>query len=177
MLSLPLYYIPPVVILTTMVSYPLSVSLFTSSFIPVTDTRFLPSSSVRPDSESLSVACISYHRWPSCVLSVWLLCCGLFPVHCVKKNVKSRVCEIWDFHGDEDSSRRFSGLWHSVVLWWDTNVVHHIRSFMRVYPKVSGLAAWSENCKWYSSLLLGQSYRGFIGQSIEFCRHNALCHF
>jgi hypothetical protein len=24
-----------------------------------------------------------------------------------------------------------------------------------VYPKVSGLAAWSENCKWYSSLLLG----------------------
>jgi hypothetical protein len=23
---------------------------------------------------------------------------------------------------------------------------------MRVYPKVSGLAAWSENCKWYSSL-------------------------
>jgi hypothetical protein len=24
-----------------------------------------------------------------------------------------------------------------------------------VYPKVSGLAAWSENCKWYSSLPLG----------------------
>jgi hypothetical protein len=24
----------------------------------------------------------------------------------------------------------------------------------RVYPKVSGLAAWSENCKWYSSLPL-----------------------
>jgi hypothetical protein len=24
----------------------------------------------------------------------------------------------------------------------------------RVYPKVSGLAAWSENCKWYSSLSL-----------------------
>jgi len=24
-----------------------------------------------------------------------------------------------------------------------------------VYPKVSGLAAWSENCKWYSSLALG----------------------
>jgi hypothetical protein len=21
---------------------------------------------------------------------------------------------------------------------------------MRVYPNVSGLAAWSENCKWYS---------------------------
>jgi hypothetical protein len=25
----------------------------------------------------------------------------------------------------------------------------------RVYPKVSGLAAWSENYKWYSSLPLG----------------------
>jgi len=24
----------------------------------------------------------------------------------------------------------------------------------RVYPKLSGLAAWSENCKWYSSLPL-----------------------
>jgi hypothetical protein len=28
-------------------------------------------------------------------------------------------------------------------------------NYMRVYPKVSGLAACSENCKWYSSLLLG----------------------
>jgi hypothetical protein len=27
--------------------------------------------------------------------------------------------------------------------------------FKRVYPKVSGLTAWSENCKWYSSLPLG----------------------
>jgi hypothetical protein len=25
----------------------------------------------------------------------------------------------------------------------------------RVYPKVSGPAAWSENCKWYNSLALG----------------------
>jgi hypothetical protein len=25
----------------------------------------------------------------------------------------------------------------------------------RVYPKVSGLAAWSENCKWYGFLPLG----------------------
>jgi hypothetical protein len=31
------------------------------------------------------------------------------------------------------------------------------RAFMntRMYPKVSGLAAWSEKCKWYSSLPLG----------------------
>jgi hypothetical protein len=27
-----------------------------------------------------------------------------------------------------------------------------IRFITRVYPKVSGLATWSENCKWYSSL-------------------------
>jgi len=26
---------------------------------------------------------------------------------------------------------------------------------MRVYPEVSGLATWSKNCKWYSSLPLG----------------------
>jgi hypothetical protein len=26
---------------------------------------------------------------------------------------------------------------------------------MRVYPKISGLAAWSENCKWYRYLPLG----------------------
>jgi len=26
---------------------------------------------------------------------------------------------------------------------------------MRVYPTVSGLAAWSENSKWYNSLPLG----------------------
>jgi hypothetical protein len=25
---------------------------------------------------------------------------------------------------------------------------------MRLYPKISGLASWSENCKWYSSLRL-----------------------
>jgi hypothetical protein len=27
--------------------------------------------------------------------------------------------------------------------------------FTRVYPKVSGLAAWSKNCKWYISVPLG----------------------
>jgi L-ribulose-5-phosphate 3-epimerase UlaE len=33
---------------------------------------------------------------------------------------------------------------------------HSIKEeYMRVYPKVPGLAAWSENCKWYSSLPVG----------------------
>jgi hypothetical protein len=27
--------------------------------------------------------------------------------------------------------------------------------YMWVYPKVSGLTAWSENCEWYSTLALG----------------------
>jgi hypothetical protein len=31
-------------------------------------------------------------------------------------------------------------------------VKFHVTELMRVYPKVSGLAAWSENCKWYSYL-------------------------
>jgi hypothetical protein len=41
----------------------------------------------------------------------------------------------------------------------------------RVYPKVAGLAAWSEDCKWYSSLPLSAVV------SHEFCVHNHLCCF
>jgi len=37
---------------------------------------------------------------------------------------------------------------------YDTAEVTSIRT--RVIPKVSGLAAWSQNCKWYSSLQLGR---------------------
>jgi hypothetical protein len=29
---------------------------------------------------------------------------------------------------------------------------HIALCYIRVYPKLSGLAAWSENCKWYGSL-------------------------
>jgi hypothetical protein len=32
---------------------------------------------------------------------------------------------------------------------------HTYAHYTRVYKKVSGLAAWRENCKWYSSLPLG----------------------
>jgi hypothetical protein len=38
---------------------------------------------------------------------------------------------------------------------------------MRVYPKVSGLAAWSENCEWYSSLPLGAVLLLFIVVSVH----------
>jgi hypothetical protein len=36
-----------------------------------------------------------------------------------------------------------------------TYIHTYIHRHTRVYPKVSGLAACSENCKWYSSLPLG----------------------
>jgi hypothetical protein len=44
---------------------------------------------------------------------------------------------------------------------------------MRVYPKVSGLAAWSANVKWYSSLPLG----AVVSLFCEFCRHDPSCCF
>jgi hypothetical protein len=48
----------------------------------------------------------------------------------------------------------------------------------RVYPKVSELVAWNENCKWYSSLPLGAViYRYFVSQSSQFCHHNPMCCF
>jgi hypothetical protein len=43
---------------------------------------------------------------------------------------------------------------------WVTEECYEFAAFqgairLSVYPKVSGLAAWRENCKWYSSLPLG----------------------
>jgi len=49
--------------------------------------------------------------------------------------------------------------------------------YTKVYPKVSGLAAWSENCEWCRSLLLGAVVSHFVTQSSEFFRHNHLCWF
>jgi hypothetical protein len=36
-----------------------------------------------------------------------------------------------------------------------SKVLQNVILSARVYPRVPGLAAWSENCKWYSSLPLG----------------------
>jgi hypothetical protein len=38
-----------------------------------------------------------------------------------------------------------------------------------VYPKVSGLAAWSENCKWYSSLPLDAVVSLLCESAITLC--------
>jgi hypothetical protein len=40
-------------------------------------------------------------------------------------------------------------------------ILYGINKLTRVYPKVSGLAAWSKNCKWYSSLPLGEAVLPF----------------
>jgi hypothetical protein len=48
-----------------------------------------------------------------------------------------------------------------------------IHNYRRVYTEVPGLAAWSDNCKWYSSLPLG----AVVSLFCEFCRHNLLCCF
>jgi hypothetical protein len=56
-----------------------------------------------------------------------------------------------------DSRRRFLRAVEGYVM-----TIHERNEYVReliiiktVYLKVSGLAAWNENCKWYSSLPLG----------------------
>jgi hypothetical protein len=46
--------------------------------------------------------------------------------------------------------------------------------YTRVYPKVSGLAAWSKNCKWYISLPLDAVVSLLESQSSEVCLHYPL---
>jgi hypothetical protein len=66
---------------------------------------------------------------------------SVFCITAVSRFSRRSVCSylniIW--HPDQGEMPQFSR------PTWD----------MRVYPKVSGLATWSENCKWYSSLPLG----------------------
>jgi hypothetical protein len=52
-----------------------------------------------------------------------------------------------------------------------------MKAYTRVYPKVSGLAAWSEKCIWYISLPLGAVVSLFVSQYSEFCHYNPLCCF
>jgi len=46
-------------------------------------------------------------------------------------------------------------LWMKNVMYRSVSCVHSSSGHMRMYPKVSGLATWSENCKWCSSPPLG----------------------
>jgi hypothetical protein len=51
--------------------------------------------------------------------------------------------------GEEKNSQPTKDNFH-VASYFDVK-----EKYRRVFRKVSGLAAWSENCKWYSSLPLG----------------------
>jgi hypothetical protein len=53
--------------------------------------------------------------------------------------------------------------------------VHFGLFYRRVYPKVSRPAAWSENCKLYRSLPLGEFVSLLCESPSEFCLHNPLC--
>jgi len=55
----------------------------------------------------------------------------------------------------------------SIEVWRARGAIPPLHSHKTVYPKVSGLASWSENCKWYH----------FVSQSSEFCLQNPLCCF
>jgi hypothetical protein len=63
---------------------------------------------------------------------------------------------------------------HSFFEWYSNwPFPNCMLSSTKVYPKVSGLVAWSKNYKCYSSLPLGVVVSIFH----EFCRHNPLCCF
>jgi hypothetical protein len=65
-------------------------------------------------------------------------------------------------------------LWptNSCCLKAESKMFEKIRIMYVGVSKVSGLAAWSENCKWYSSVPLCAIVSLFVSQSSEFCRHN-----
>jgi len=43
---------------------------------------------------------------------------------------------------------------HALVNHLQAQMAESLAHISKVYPKVSGLAAWSENCKWYSPIWL-----------------------
>jgi len=59
-------------------------------------------------------------------------------------------------HGNEPSGSETDG--EFLTIWATVSIsitLFHGDNDTRMYPNVSGLAACSENCKWYSSLPLG----------------------
>jgi hypothetical protein len=71
-------------------------------------------------------------------------------------NIWGTVEGIWNVQDVSNSFSEEKSKLIAVIL-----TEHHTRKAYwgsggsRVYPKVSGLASWSENCKWYGSLPLG----------------------
>jgi hypothetical protein len=76
----------------------------------------------------------------------------VFMVWCLVNHRGNCTFWGWEVHGNGSGSYPVVGFdIGSVIRALETGIF--IRR--RVYPKVSGLAAWSEDCKWYSSLHLG----------------------
>jgi hypothetical protein len=69
-----------------------------------------------------------------------------------------------------------ANLWRSTNFSFFVFPVENAMWGRMVYPKVSRLAAWSENCKWYSSLPLGAVVSLFRKYG-KYYRHNPLCCF
>jgi hypothetical protein len=71
--------------------------------------------------------------------------------HIEEKPVYKRGCKQMNIIAKFKARMVFGPLEH-----WDRGFEFRPRHWcMKVYPKVSGLNDWSENCKWYSSLPLG----------------------
>jgi len=68
---------------------------------------------------------------------------------------------------------------NKATLWIEQGSSRRGDNFIAVrgYPKVSGLAVRSENCKWYNSLPIGAVVSLFCELACEFCLRNRLCCF
>jgi hypothetical protein len=71
----------------------------------------------------------------------------IFGVHMFKLNNRYNIVKSSHHY---EVSMHLGNLALGIYLAFIINVTN-----MSVYPEVSGLAVWSENCKWYSSLPLG----------------------
>jgi hypothetical protein len=71
-------------------------------------------------------------------------------------NLNYHVVTTYKFTANPNAQDQCSVVWKTCI---NEQVLHvnranYQRYYKSLYRKVSGLAAWSENCKWYSSLTL-----------------------
>jgi len=65
---------------------------------------------------------------------------------CIFIEVSTNIITVRHFHASEIPTTTNSNM--EAERNFDVGVI--LAPITRVYPKVSGLATWSENCKWYS---------------------------
>jgi hypothetical protein len=129
----------------------------------------------------LNMVIIITHDRKICSLSAWIF----FPtvtVHISSTNedmlchINKQLCDNIHLIRQHLTSYSFMILYGPLKSYKDCSTALLIFVCMSVYPKVSGLAAWSKNCKWYSCHWV-QLYSYFVSQSSQFCRHNPLFRF